>query len=90
MVSGYSKYTKEALQKVSSKSLPGILEGPDGTGVGVGGSSIPMGTFPEGLMMIPALDLRFRLDFELCVVVVVACMGISRLSHGLTITKQKL
>ena len=37
---------------LSSKSLPGVLEDyevPDGTGVGVGGSSIPIETFPGGL-----------------------------------------
>ena len=28
------------------------LEVPDGTGFGVGWSSIPIGTFPEGLMMM--------------------------------------
>ena len=41
-------------------SLPGVLEDievPDGAGVGVGGSSIPIGTFPEDLMMIQAPDL---------------------------------
>ena len=40
---------------LSSKSLPGVLEdnkGPDGAGVGVGGSSTPIGTFPQSLMMI--------------------------------------
>ena len=45
---------------ISSKSLPGVLEDmevPDGAGVGVGGSSIPIGTFPEDLMMIQAPDL---------------------------------
>ena len=78
---------------LSSKSLPGVLEdleGPDGAGDGVGGSSIPIGTFPQSLMMIWALELWFWSDFELwvvvvvVVVVVVACLGI-RLSHGLTI-----
>ena len=61
------------------------MEGPDGAGVGVRGSSIPIGTFPQSLMMIQALDLCFRLDFELgvvVVVVVVACLTI-RLSHGM-------
>ena len=45
---------------LSSKSLPGVLEdmeGPDGAGVGVGGSSIPIGTFPQSLMTIQARDL---------------------------------
>ena len=68
MVSGYSKYPRDALLKVSSrsnirkprlhlssKSLPGVLEdleGPDGAGDGVGGSSIPIGSFTQSLMMI--------------------------------------
>ena len=65
------------------------MEVPDGAGVGVGGSSIPIGTFHQSLMMIQALDLSFRLDFELCVGWGgVACLDI-RLSHGLTIINIK-
>ena len=57
---------------LSARSPPVILEDlkvPDGTGVGVGGSSKPIETFPESLTMIWALDLWFWLDFELGLVV---------------------
>ena len=39
---------------LSSKSPPGVLEDlevPDRAGDGVGGSSIPIGTFPQSLML---------------------------------------
>ena len=50
---------------LSSKSLPGVLEDmevPDGPGDGLGGPSIPKGTYPEDLMMIKALELWFCKD----------------------------
>ena len=48
---------KQNIESVHLMSYKSLMEGPDGVGVGVGGSSIPIGTFPEGLMMIHALDL---------------------------------